>query len=174
MSFESVSSDDVPAPDPGPRPLRHPRPRGPSRLTDRTAVLPDPTDRESHLLRLRNERRRDPDSRRAPRGEHERAPFGAVRAFMPTARQMNGGIRRFVAEDLLEERARGLVEEPRSEHDLPARGAVAPERPPQPGSRAEPDALGEVRDAPELRPGFDERMERFELTEIEVFHVRAE
>ena len=42
------------------------------------------------------------------------------------------------------------------------------------GAGTKADALRELRDAPNLRPLFEERLERFELTGIEFRHAQSE
>ena len=87
---------------------------------------------------------------------------------------MNRSVGRLVAENFFEERTARMVEEPRGERDLLARGAVVSEGSTESGARPEADTLREIGDAPERRPLFEERMERFDLKSIEFRHARID
>ena len=127
--------------------------------------------------------RREPSEPRKPRAdlrERSRRPTPVARSLhrraalertpCPGTGEMHRRMRRLMTEHLVEERANGRIEEPCSDRDLLAGGAVAPERAAHSAARAHADALREQRRLPEHGPGFEAGMERFEGSRFELGH----
>lgn len=150
---------------------RHPAParalfRAPARISTRTLAWT----REPRQPRESRANLRERSRRRLLAARSLRRGAGIGRTPCPGTGEMHRRVRRLMTEHLVEERANGRIEEPGSDRDLVAGGAVAPERAAHSAARAQADALREQRRLPEHGPGFEAGMERFELSRVELGH----